>query len=325
MFKFDGKSQRVIACPFVLTLAFACSAMAQAAEQAVLRIVVPFPAGGITDQAARIVADQMGRQLGRTVVVENRPGAGSRMGTDAIFKAPPDGNTLLFTNSSFSILPVIDPSVPAQRASSFVPLSMTASYGLQIVASKQVPAKTLPEFIAYARARPGKLTYGSSGIGSGSHFAGEYFKSLTGTFLVHIPYRSTIDAVRDVAGGAVDLAFDAAAKPLIDTGRVTLLAVTNDRRDPRFPDAPTASEAGLKPFVLMSWVGLLAPPGLPAAIAEQLSQAADLSRVDSSVKKRLDEIGLLPQGGPPSKLATMIKDESKLYRGIADKARLKFE
>ena len=290
-----------------------------------LRIVVPFPAGGVTDQTARIVAEQMARQLGRTVIVENRPGAGSRLGTDAVFKAAPDGNTLLFTNSSYSILPVIEPSVAWQRPTSFVPLSMTASYGLQIVASKQVPAKTLPEFIAYARQRPGKLSYGSSGIGSGSHFAGEYFKSLTGTFLVHIPYKSTTDAVRDVAGGVVDLAFDAAAKSAIDAGRVTLLAVTSDRRDPRFPATPTAAEAGLKPFVLVSWVGLLAPPGLPEALADQLSRAADLSRADLSVQKRLEETGLQAQGGPPSKLAAMIKDESNLYRRIAETARLKFE
>ena len=316
-----GATKRVIAS----LLALACSAVAPAADQAVLRIVVPFPAGGVTDQTARIVAEQMARQLGRTVIVENRPGAGSRLGTDAVFKAAPDGNTLLFTNSSYSILPVIEPSVAWQRPTAFVPLSMTASYGLQIVASKQVPAKTLPEFIAYARQRPGKLSYGSSGIGSGSHFAGEYFKSLTGTFLVHIPYKSTTDAVRDVAGGVVDLAFDAAAKPAIDAGRVTLLAVTNDRRDPRFPATPTAAEAGLKPFVLMSWVGLLAPPGLPDALADQLSRAADLSRADMSVQKRLEEAGLQAQGGPPSKLAAMIKDESNLYRRIAETARLKFE
>ena len=321
MFKIHAKAYRVIAC----LIALACSAAAQAADQAVLRIVVPFPAGGVTDQTARIVAAQMAKELGRTVIVDNRPGAGSRLGTDAVFKAPPDGNTLLFTNSSFSILPVIDPNAAWQRPNSFVPLSMTASYGLQVVVSKQVPVKTLPEFIAYARQRPGKLSYGSSGIGSGSHFAGEYFKSLTGTFLVHIPYKSTVDAVRDVAGGAVDLAFDAAAKPAIDAGRVTLLAVTSDRRDPRFPATPTAAEAGLKPFVLTSWVGLLAPPGLPDDIAAALNRAADLSRADTSVQKRLEEAGLQAQGGAPSKLAAMIKDEAKLYRRIADDARLKFE
>lgn len=325
MFKEQGKALRLLGRLIALAGALLGSAAVQAAEPAVLRIVVPFPAGGVTDQTARIVAAQMAKELGRTVIVENRPGAGSRLGTDAVFKAPPDGNTLLFTNSSFSILPVIDPNVAWQRPGSFVPLSMTATYGLQVVAGNQVPVKTLPEFIAYARQRPGKLTYGSSGIGSGSHFAGEYFKSLTGTYLTHIPYKSTIDAVRDVAGGAVDLAFDAAAKPAIDAGRVKLLAVTSDKRDPRFPNTPTAAEAGLKPFVLTSWVGLLAPPGLPDALVQQLSRAADLSRADASVHKRLEEAGLQAQGGPPSKLAAMIKDESILYRRIADDARLKFE
>ena len=325
MFKTHAKKRRLIRFCIALVSALTVSATAQAAEPAVLRIVVPFPAGGVTDQTARIVAMQMAKELGRTVIVENRPGAGSRLGTDVVFKAPPDGNTLLFTNSSFSILPVIDPNAAWLRSSSFVPLSMTASYGLQVVVGKQVPVKTLPEFIAYARQRPGKLSYGSSGTGSGSHFAGEYFKSLTSTSIAHIPYKSTTDAVRDVVGGVLDLAFDAAAKPAIDAGRVTLLAVTGDRRDPRFPATPTAAEAGLKAFVLTSWVGLLAPHGLADDIAMSLNRAADLSRADASVQKRLEEMGLMAHGGPQSKLALTLKDESNLYRRIAENARLTFE
>ena len=271
------------------------------------------------------MAERISQQLGRVVIVENRPGAGTRMGTETVFKAAADGDTLLFTNSSYSILPIIDSKVPWDPTKSLVPIGMTATYGLQIVTGRHVPANTLPEFIAYAKQRPGRLSYGSSGLGSGSHFAGEYFKSLTDTFIVHIPYKSTVDAVRDVAAGVLDLAFDAAAKPFIDGGRVKLLAVTNDKRDARFPNAPTAVEAGLKSFVLTSWVGLLGPPGLPDNLAAQLSKAADLTSADALVLKRLEESGLRVEGGSSAKLAAMIKNEWSLYRNIANTSRLKFD
>ena len=153
-----------------------------------LNIVVPFPAGGVTDLAARALADKLGPALGRSVVIENRPGGGSRIGTEAVIKAPADGNTLLFTNTSYAILPVVDPAVRFRADSSLAPVGLLASYGLTIVVANGVPAHTLPELIAHARRNPGKLSYGSSGPGSGAHFAGEFFKALTGTYLVHIPF-----------------------------------------------------------------------------------------------------------------------------------------
>jgi tripartite-type tricarboxylate transporter receptor subunit TctC len=188
-----------------------------------------------------------------------------------------------------------------------------------------LPANTLQEFIAYARKNPGKLSYGSSGFGSGAHFGGEYFKSLTGTFIVHIPYKSTTAALNDVAGGTLDLAFDASAKPLVDAGRVKLLAVTSAKRDPRFPDTPTAQEAGVKGFVQESWVGVLAPAGTPADIVNKLSKAAAVAVADPSVRQRLAEIGLQAEGGPAARLAEAIRGETALNRKIAADARLQFE
>ena len=235
----------------LLVAALCAAAGAAHAQPNVIKMVVPFPAGGVTDQAARIVAEQMAQRLGQPVIVDNRPGAGGRLGIDAVVKAPADGNTLLFTNTSYSIYPVVNPKAGFDPARSLAPISLSASYGLQIVTSTRVPADTLPQFIAYARKNPGKLSYGSAGVGSGAHFAGEFFKSLTGTYLVHIPYRSTAGALNDVAGGQLDLAFDGSAKPLVDAGKVKLLAVTGDKRDPRFPTTPTATEAGLKPFAMM--------------------------------------------------------------------------
>jgi tripartite-type tricarboxylate transporter receptor subunit TctC len=295
------------------------------AQPNVIKLVVPFPAGGVTDQAARILADKMSQQLGQTMIVENRPGAGSRLGVDAVVKAPADGATLLFTNSSYSILPVVDPKVPFDPIRALAPVSMSATYALQIVTSNKIPVNSLAEFITYAKKSPGKLSYGSAGVGSGTHFAGEYFKALTGTFLVHIPYKSTNGALNDVAGGQLDLVFDAAAKPLVDAGRVKLLAVTSEKRDPRFPSTPTAVEAGVKGFVQQSWVGLLAPAATPAATLERLNKAAAAAVADPGVQKRFGELGLQAQGGPPSRLAGMIGDELTLYRKIAVDAKLQFE
>jgi tripartite-type tricarboxylate transporter receptor subunit TctC len=308
----------------LLAAALAAMAGLAHAQANVVKMVVPFPAGGVTDQAARVVAEKMGQQLGQTIVVENRPGAGSRLGVDAVAKAPADGSVLLFTNSSLSFLPIIDEKLP-DPTKALVPVGMSATYGLQIVAPTRLPVNTLQEFIAHAKKNPGKLSYGSAGVGSGTHFAGEYFKALSGTFLVHIPYKSTTGALNDVAGGQLDLAFDGAAKPLIDAGRVKLLAVTSEKRDPRFPNTPTAVEAGLKGFVQQSWVGVLVPAATPAVVVERLNKAAGAAVADAGVQKRFAEMGLQAQGGAASRLGEAIRAELALNRKIAADAKLRFE
>lgn len=310
----------------VIATALAGAAGFAHAQPNLIKMVVPFPAGGVTDQAARVIAESMGRQLGQTIIIENRPGAGSRIGVDAVVKAPADGNTLLFTNSSYSILPVVDPKVPFDPEKALVPVSMSATFGLQIVTRKGIPANTLGEFIAYAKQNPGKLSYGSAGVGSGAHFAGEYFKALTGTSLVHIPYKSTSAALADVAGGQLDLAFDASAKPLVDAGRVKLLAVTGSKRDPRFPDTPTAPEAGLKEFSAMySWIGVLAPAATPLPVLEKLQKAGATAAADPAVQKRFAELGLQAEGGPASRLGSAISEDLRVYRKIATQAKLQFD
>jgi tripartite-type tricarboxylate transporter receptor subunit TctC len=289
------------------------------------RLVVPYPAGGVTDQTARLVAERMGRELGKTIIVDNRPGAAGRIAINFVAAAPADGNTLLFTNSSYSILPMTDPKVRFDPQRTLVPVSLSAMYGLQIVTGTSVPASTLPEFVAYARKHPGKLSYGSSGVGSGAHFAGEYFKSLTGTFILHIPYKSTAGALSDVAGGILDLTFDASAKALVDAGRVKLLAVTSAKRDPRFPNTPTAQEAGVKGFVQESWVGVLAPAATPPDLLNRLNKAAAAAVADPGVRQRMADMGLQPEGGPAARLADLLRSEAVLYRKIASDAKLQFE
>jgi len=301
------------------------SAVGAQAQDNVLKIVVPYPAGGVTDIAARALADRLGPALGQTVIIDNRPGGGSRIGIDAVVKAPADGRTLLFTNNSFIILPVVDPSVKLEADKHLAPVGILASYGLAIVASNAVPAATLPEFIAHARANPGKLSYGSSGPGSGANFAGEYFKALTGTSLVHVPYKSTAAALNDVAGGVLDLAFDATAKAYADAGKVRLLAVTGSQRDPRLPKVPTAAEAGLKAFVLDSWAGLLAPAGTPPATLARLNEALNKAVADPALRSRLQEMGLSPEGGSSERMSQQIREDMLLYRRIAADAKMRFE
>jgi tripartite-type tricarboxylate transporter receptor subunit TctC len=310
----------------LLVAALGVAASSAYAQPTVIKMIVPFPAGGITDQVARIVAEQLSQRLGQPVIVDNRPGAGGRLGIDAVVKAPADGNNLLFTNTSYSIYPIVNPKAGFDPVKALVPVSLSASYGLQIITSTAVPAATLPEFIAYAKKHPGKLSYGSAGVGSGAHFAGEFFKSLTGTHLVHIPYRSTTGALNDVAGGQLDLAFDGSAKPLVDAGRVKLLAVTGDGRDARFPNTPTAAEAGVPDFAMMqSWVGILAPPMTPQPVLDKLNPAAAAAVRDAGVQRRFAELGLQARGGPASRLADAIATDVVLYRKIAAESKLRFE
>lgn len=305
-------------------LGLALSCAAQTATPA-LRLVVPFPAGGVTDLAARALSERLGPALGQTVIVENRPGGGSRIGVDAVMKAAPDGQTLLFTNTSYAILPIVDPAVKYEADRSLLPVGMLASYGLSLVVANALPVKTLPELVAYARSHPGKLTYGSSGPGSGTHFLGEYFKSLTGTFIVHIPYRSTSGALNDVAGGTLDMTFDATAKAYADAGKVRMLAVTGRQRDPRLPGVPTAVEAGLKDLVIVSWVGLLAPVGTPPATVARLNAALNEALAAPALRQRLQEMGLTPEGGEAQRMLGQIREDVRLHREIAKHAGLRFD
>lgn len=309
----------------ILALALTTAAFSAQAQPSVTKVVVPFPAGGITDAVARALVDRMSRSLGQTMIVENRPGAGSRIGTELVAKASDDNNTLLFTNSSYSILPILDKSAKYDPMTALAPVIVAGTYGLQIVVSMKVPASSLDELISYARKNPGKLSYGSSGQGSGSHFAGEYFKHLTKTNMVHIPYKSTSAAAMDVASGFLDVAFDSTSKPHADAGRLKVVAVTGEQRDPRMPNVPTTAEAGLGSFVLSSWVGLLAPPGASSATISRWNQAAATALKDPEMQKILSDFGVNPGGGPISKLAQVVADEINLYRKILRDTQMKVD
>jgi len=295
------------------------------AQPTVVKVVVPYSAGGISDGIARALVERMSRALGQTMIIENRPGGGTRIGMDFVAQAAPDGNTVLFTNSTYSILPIVDPTAKYDPTKALAPVVVAGTYGLPLVVATKLPVNNLAELIAYAKANPGKLSYGSSGQGSGTHFIGEYLKLLTKTFMVHIPYKSTSAAAQDVAAGLVDFTFDATSKPLADAGKVKILAVTGEKRDPRMPNVPTVAEAGLSAFTLSSWVGMLAPPGTPPAALQRLNQAASTALSDPGLRKIMNDLGVEPAGGPADRFARKIAEEVTLYRKIVKEANLKLE
>lgn len=303
--------------------ALACgSALAQPQT---IKIVVPFPPGGVTDVAARALAERMSRVLGETLIVENRAGAGSRIGIDAVARSAPDGRTLLFTNTSYSILPIVDPTARYEPTRLLAPVTLAGTYSLPVVVSNKLPVTDLQGLIDYARSQPGKLSYGSAGQGSGTHFAGEYFKLLTGTNMVHVPYKSTAAAAADVAAGLLDLTFDAASKAYADAGKVRILAVTGSRRDPRMPAVPTVAEAGLPAFTLDSWLGLLAPQGLPKPMMERLEHAATTALADPGLRRTLEDLGVSAASGEPGQLGRAIGEDVTLYRRIVAQAKIRIE
>jgi tripartite-type tricarboxylate transporter receptor subunit TctC len=291
----------------------------------VLRVIVPYAAGGITDIGARVISEQLGQVLGQAVIVENRPGGGTRIGTAAVTAAKPDGTTLLLTNIAYSILPLVDPSVKYDALTAAMPVGIAAVYPVAVVVNAALPVKTLQEFVEYARKNPGKLTYGSAGPGSGAHLGGELFKSLTRTYLVHIPYRSTSSALNEVAAGRIDLTFDATAIQLANAGKVRILAVTGTQRDPRMPEVPTVAEAGLKGMETNSWLGLFAPLGTPQPLVDRFNQALNVALQSERLKLRFRELGLVPRSGPPGELLKQVRFDTELYRRIIRESNLKFE
>ena len=290
-----------------------------------VRVIVPYAAGGFTDIGARVICEQLGQVLGQPVIVENRPGGGTRIGTSAVFGAKPDGNTLLLTNIAYSILPLVDPSVKYDAPTAAAPVGIASVYSIAVVVNAQLPVKTLREFIDHARKNPGKLTYGSAGPGSGAHLGGELFKALTGTDLVHVPFRSTSSALTEVAAGRIDLTFDGTALELAKTGKVRILAVSGTDRDPRMPDVPTVAEAGLKGMETNSWLGIFAPLGTPAPVVERLNQALNTVLQKEALTARFRELGMVPRSGSPSLLIDQVRHDTDLYRRVIHEAKLKFE
>lgn len=295
----------LLALPAVLPLG---QALAQG--NAPIRILVGAPAGGSTDTLARNLANEMGRQLGRTVVVENRPGAGGNIAADAVAKAAPDGNTLLMSFTSHAINASLYPSLPFDPIKDFTPLTCVATSPSILVANPAVPAKDVRELIALAKAKPGTLNFAIGAVGSSLHLAGDAFKMQSGAYIVNIPYRGTAPALQDVLAGQVELMFAAVgnAQSQIRAGKLKALGVTSAKRLPAFPDVPAIAEV-LPGYESSAWFGLFGPGQMNPELAKKLSDAARHAIATPEVKKRLETEGAVPVGNSPEEFARFVQAE----------------
>ena len=273
-----------------------------------LRILVGAPPGGSTDALARELAPEMGRQLGRTVIVENKSGAGGNLAADAVARAAPDGNTLLLSFTSHTINATLYPKLPFDPVADFTPLTMVATSPSVLVAHPSLPVKDLRELIAYAKARPGQLSFAIGGIGSSLHLAGEAFKLQAGLFIVNIPYRGTAPAIADVVAGNVPLMFAAVgnSRALVAAGKLKALGMSSPRRLPQWPDVPAIAET-LPGFESSAWFGLFGPARMAPDLVKRLSDAARAAIQLEPMRKRLEADGATPVGNAPEEFARFVK------------------
>jgi tripartite-type tricarboxylate transporter receptor subunit TctC len=280
-------SRRRLLCGLLATLAFGAGpARAQDYPSKPVRIIVPFAPGGSADVFGRFLAQRLQESLGQTFVIDNRPGAGSVIGTDAVAKAAPDGYTLLLMSNTHTVNESLIPNKPFQLMRDFAPIAPINYSDLVLVAKAALPQNTLPELIAAAKARPGGMSYASSGPGTPYHMAGELFKAMAGVAIVHIPYRGSAGARTDVLGGQIEMMFDAIPTMTehIKSGKVKALATTGKVRSAVLPDVPTAHEAGVPGYEATLWLGLMAPRGTPAAIVNRLN--AEIGRITANPEVR---------------------------------------
>ena len=304
------------------------SAHAQTYPQKPIRLLVPFAPGGSTDLVARIVADPLGKLLGQTVVVENKPGGGGVVGALEVAKAAPDGYTLgLTTASSAATNPAINPNVGYKPLTDFTPIINMVATPNVLAVHPSFPAKDMAGFLKVVRANPGKFDYASSGTGGIGHLQMELFKTLSKTFVVHIPYAGAGPALRDVVGGQVPIVFDnlPSAMSHIQGKRLVALAVASSSRVPELPDVPTFKELGLEGVNRPALYGIWGPKQLPAPLVAQLNAAVKKVLQDPAVIKRLEATGSRVVANNPSEFAAQLKAEYEVYKQVVDAQKLKLD
>ena len=310
----------------VLALGGGLGGMAWAQTTAPIRILVGAPAGGTTDTMARTLAQALGQQLGRTVVVENKAGAGGNLAAEAVAKAAPDGNTLLMSFTSHAINASLYPSLPFDPVKDFTPLTMVSTSPSMLVAHPKLPVKNVAELIALAKAKPGQLNFAIGAMGSSLHMAGDAFKMKAGIYIVNIPYRGTAPAVQDVLAGQVELMFAAIGnvQPHIKAGKLRALGVTSAKRLAAFPDVPTLAET-LPGYESSAWFGLFGPGRMPPELTKRLSDAARTAVQAPEVKRRIENEGATPVGNSPEEFGRFVDSEILRWRAVVQYAGAKPE
>ncbi len=292
-----------------------------------IRIIVPYTPGGFTDQMARLVQQGLQQRLGQPVIIDNKPGANSLIGVEALAKAPPDGSTFGVVIAAYAANTTLYPKLPYDPKKDLVGVSLMGVSPLLAAVNINAPFKTARELIDYAKANPGKISFGSSGNGSAAHLTSELWKSLTGTYMVHIPYRGAVPALTDLLGGQIQLFFDAPTGLINQgkAGKVRLIGVASDRRLPAVPDVPTFIEQGFAGFTGSTWAGMLAPAGTPRDIVKRMSEeVARIIKADDT-RARLDAMGTFPAGSTPEEFDEFIGTETVKWAKVIQTAGVKAE
>jgi len=326
--KLDGKRGAVsglLGPALVAWLVYAGAAISQTYPTRTIRIIVPQSAGGSTDLVARPLAQQLTEAFKQAVVVENRPGAGSVIGTDLVAKAAPDGYTLLAVAASFSMSPSLYAKLPFDPVRDFAPITLLSAFPNILVVHPSLPVKSVQELVAYARARPGQLNFGSSGMATGTHLSMELFKNMTGIEMVHVPYKGGAPSVNALLAGDVQvtLATISTALPHVKAGKLRALAVTTAQRSVAAPEVPTLAESGVPGYDYSSWIGLLAPAKTPAAIIARLrTETARIVRTPE-MRAILALEGAEPVGNSPEEFTALIGTEVGRWRKVVAAAGIK--
>ncbi len=311
---------------FAISVATAAQAQADKWPSRTVTIVSPYNPGGTNDVVARLLAERLQKALGQPFVVENKAGAAGIVGATGVMRAAPDGYTLLSgNNGALVVQSVVKTPAPYDPASSFTPLVKLADAANFFAVSADLPVKTVGEFIAYAKQRPGQLNYSSSGSGSFGNFMGEYFKQLTGSFVVHIPGRGSAAALNEMMAGRVHLMIDPLVLSQRSGGRVKVLATTNSARVDAYPDIPTMKESGGPEMAITGWFGLLGPANLPREVTEKIEAATRDMDKDPEVRRALLASGLVPAPVTGSAFSTLIREDMLRYTEIQKRAQIVVE
>ena len=295
------------------------TAWAQTYPNKPIRLVVPFPPGGPTDVMARLIAQRLSSTLG-SVILENKAGAGGTIGTKAVAVAEPDGYNLLFGGTStLAINPAVYKDLRYDPVTSFAPVAMVSTSPFVLVVHPSVPVHTVDELVGYAKANPGKVNFGSAGVGTTPHLAGELFKSLTGVDVVHVPYKGGGPVLTDLVAGQIQMTFELTAVllPLIRAGKLRALAVATEERNPDLPEVPTMIESGVPGCLVSSWFGIVGPAGMPLHVIDRLNLEINRGLRSAEIVASLAQLGSQPKIGTAQEFATLIATEAQRWRSVA--------